>query len=131
MNINNIVQNLSSVVKKWVSVPLIPLPAAMVVCASIKRPGLSSMLIASRIISRQSEFDARQGVNIDGSPNKMNQLIYVMVDEIVKALKLESKVTASIPMGGLKITGTGVNSGGPFVFEGNNVNTPRITGLLE
>jgi hypothetical protein len=56
MNIGSIVENFSTFMKKWVSIPLIPLPAIMLVCASIKRPGLSPMLISSRIISRQSEF---------------------------------------------------------------------------
>lgn len=131
MNVMNIVDNISAFMKKWVSIPLVPLPAIMVVCASIKRPGLSPMLIASRIISRQSEFDGRVGVNIDGSPNKMNHLICIMTEEIVKALKMESKISVAVPPGGMQIVGNGVNSGGPFIFEGKNANASLMTGVLQ
>ena len=131
MNVSNIVENISSFMKKWVSAPLIPIPPIMLVCASVKRPGLSPMLIASRIISRQGEFGARVGVNIDGSPNKMNQLICVMTEEIVKAIKMEGKVTVAVPPGGITTIGTGANAGGPIVVKSNNVLPFNIDGIVQ
>ena len=131
MNVSNIVENISSFMKKWVSVPLIPIPPIMLVCASVKRPGMSPMLISARIISRQGEFDGRVGVNIDGSPNKMNQLIRIMVEEIVKAIKMEGKVTIGVPPGGITTIGTGENGGGPMVVTSNNVTAASFTGVLE
>ena len=103
------------------SIPLIPVPAIMLICSTIKRPGLSPMLIASRIITRQQDFGAPVGVNIDGSPNMMNQLFYVIADEIVTALKMEGKVEVAIPPGGITTIGTGANAGGPVIVTSNNI----------
>ena len=130
MNVSNIVENISSFMKKWVSVPLIPIPPIMLVCASVRRPGLSPMLISSRIISRQGEFGARVGVNIDGSPNMMNQLFYVIADEIVTALKMEGKVEVAIPPGGITTIGTGANAGGPVIVTSNNVTPISGNGIM-
>ena len=131
MNVMGIVDNISAFMKKWVSIPLVPLPAIMVVCASVRRPGLSPMLISSRIISRQSEFGARVGVNIDGSPNMGNQLIRVMVEEIIRGIKMEGKVTVAVPPGGITTVGTGENGGGPMVVTSNNVTATNFTGVLQ
>lgn len=130
MNINSIVQNITSFIQNKLSIPLIPIPAIMLVCSTLKRPGLSPMLIASRIISRQSEFGATVGVNIDGSPNMMNQLIYVMTDEIVNAIKMESKVEMAIAPGAITTTGTGANSGGPVVITSTNVQAVGGSGIV-
>jgi hypothetical protein len=54
-----------------------------------------------------------------------------MTEEIVKALKMESKVSVAVPPGGMQIVGNGVNSGGPFIFEGKNANASLMTGVLQ
>jgi hypothetical protein len=130
MNINTIVQNITSFIQNKLSIPLIPIPAIMLVCSTLKRPGLSPMLIASRIISRQSEFGATVGVNIDGSANMMNQLIYVMTDEIVNAIKSEGKVEMAIAPGGVTTVGTGANAGGPVVITSTNVQPIGGSGIM-
>ena len=130
MNISSIVQNISSFIQNKLSIPLIPIPPVMLICSTLKRPGLSPMLISSRIISRQSEFGATVGVNIDGSPNMMNQLIYVMTDEIVNAIKSEGKVEMAIAPGGITTTGTGANSGGPVVITSTNVQPIGGSGIM-
>lgn len=126
----NIVDNVSAFIKKWVCTPLIPIPAVMLVCASLKRPGLSAMLISSRIISRQGEFGARVGVNIDGSPNMMNQLIQVMTEEIVNAIKMEGSVEIGVPPGGITTVGTGENAGGPVIVTSNNLTSFNFKGIV-
>ena len=101
MALTNVIQKLTSFIQNKLSIPLIPIPAVMLICSTIKRPGISPMLITARIINRQQEFGAPVGVNIDGSPNLMNQMFFVVVDEMVKALKLEGKVEVAIPAGGI------------------------------
>ena len=95
MALNNIVQSLTSFIQTKLSIPLIPISAIMLICSTIKRPGLSPMLITSRIINRQQDFGAPVGVNIDGSPNMMNELMFVIVDELVNALKGTALVSTS------------------------------------
>lgn len=130
MSITSIVQNISSFIQNKMSIPLIPVPAIMLICSTIKRPGLSPMLIASRIITRQQDFGAPVGVNIDGSPNMMNQLFYVIADEIVTALKMEGKVEVAIPPGGITTIGTGANAGGPVIVTSNNVTPISGNGIM-
>lgn len=112
MALTNVIQKLTSFIQNKLSIPLIPIPAVMLICSTIKRPGISPMLITARIINRQQEFGAPVGVNIDGSPNLMNQMFFVVVDEMVKALKLEGKVEVAIPAGGITSMGFGSNAGG-------------------
>lgn len=130
MSISSIVQNISSFIQNKMSIPLIPVPAIMLICSTIKRPGLSPMLIASRIITRQQDFGAPVGVNIDGSPNMMNQLFYVIADEIVTSLKMEGKVEVAIPPGGITTIGTGANAGGPVIVTSNNVTPISGNGIM-
>ena len=130
MSISTIVQNISSFIQNKMSIPLIPVPAIMLICSTIKRPGLSPMLIASRIITRQQDFGAPVGVNIDGSPNMMNQLFYVIADEIVTALKMEGKVEVAIPPGGITTIGTGANAGGPVIVTSNNITPVSGNGIM-
>lgn len=130
MNINSIVQGITSFVQNKMSIPLIPVPAIMLICSTIKRPGLSPMLIASRIITRQQDFGAPVGVNIDGSPNMMNQMFYVVADEMVNALKMEGKVEIAIPPGGITSIGTGANAGGPVVVTSNNILPVSGSGIM-
>lgn len=130
MSINSIIQNVSSFIMNKMSIPLIPVPAIMLICSTIKRPGLSPMLIASRIITRQQDFGAPVGVNIDGSPNLMNQMFYVIADEIVNALKMEGKVEIAIPPGGITTIGTGANGGGPVIVTSNNIMPVSGNGIM-
>ena len=130
MSISTIVQSISSFIQNKMSIPLIPVPAIMLICSTIKRPGLSPMLIASRIITRQQDFGAPVGVNIDGSPNMMNQLFYVIADEIVTALKMEGKVEVAIPPGGITTIGTGANAGGPVIVTSNNITPISGNGIM-
>ena len=130
MSINSIIQNVSSFIMNKMSIPLIPVPAIMLICSTIKRPGLSPMLIASRIITRQQDCGAPVGVNIDGSPNLMNQMFYVIADEIVNALKMEGKVEIAIPPGGITTIGTGANGGGPVIVTSNNIMPVSGNGIM-
>lgn len=130
MALNNIIQNLSSFIQNKLSIPLIPIPAIMLICSTIKRPGISPMLITSRIINDMGEKDAPIGVNIDGSPNMMNQMYFVIVDQLVNALKLEGKVEVAIPPGGIRTSGFGANSGGPVHVSSTNISGVSGSGII-
>lgn len=130
MALTNVIQKLTSFIQNKLSIPLIPIPAIMLVCSTIKRPGVSTMLITSRIINRQQDFGAPIGVNIDGSPNLMNQMFFVVVDEIVKALKMEGKVEIAIPTGGITSQGFGANSGGMVSVISTNIAPVSGSGII-
>ena len=130
MALSNIVDRLSSFIQKKINIQLASIPAIMLIYSTVKRPGLSPMLITSRIINRQQDFGAPVGVNIDGSPNLMNQMFFVIVDELVKALKLEGKVEIGIAPGAITTMGHGTNAGGMMSVVSTNVGPVSGSGIM-
>lgn len=126
--LEQIVENISKLLNK-VRVPVIPIPAVILACSVFKRSGLSALMIASNVIRRQAEFGAPTGVLPDGSPNKMNALIYVMTDEIVKEIQRNCIIESVIPAGTMVITGMGANAGGPVAVTCTNTAPVKATGL--
>ena len=125
-----IINKLSSLITSKMYIPLLPVPKIMVGYGTIQRPGLSPMLITSRIISRQAKFGAPTGDNIDGSPNLMNQMFYAVVSELISAMQLEGKVEITIPIGEINTLGTGGNAGGPVVINSTNIIPVSGSGII-
>ena len=121
--------SISSVLEK-ARAPIATIPAILLICSAIKRPGLSAMMIASRIIKRQSEAGAPFGAAADGSANVAEAMERIRVEEMVNALKMESRVQIGMPIGGVQIMATGANSGGPVVVNGFNINMPHGDGIV-
>ena len=88
------------------------------------------MIIASKIIKRQSEAGAPVGSAADGTANVAEAMERIRVEEMVRALKMDSRIQIGIPIGGIKITGTGANSGGPVQITGFNINAAHGDGVL-
>lgn len=129
MNILSIADKITKIIEK-VRVPVIPIPAILLLCTVFKRGGASPMIAAANIIRRQSEFGAPTSALPDGSPNKMNALIYVMTNEIMREIKENCVVESVIPPGTMLITATGANAGGPVVCVGSNTLPTKSTGIL-
>lgn len=127
--IEKIANSINTLLNK-VRVPVTPIPASILAFSVFKRPGLSSLTIAANIIRRQSEFGAPTGTLPDGSQNKMNALIYVMTDEIVKAIHKDSIIEGVAPAGTMVITGTGVSTTGPVTVTCTNTMPVKITGIV-
>lgn len=125
MAITNIAQTILSFVQKHISHPFASIPTIMILCSTIKRGGLSPLQISGRILNRFGENGMLIDVNIDGSPNLMNQAVYIIVDEIVKAIKLDSKVVVAVPPGA--ITSTGVSPSGPVTVVNQPFQAEGIT----
>lgn len=119
------INSLISIVRK----PLNAIPAALIVCGAINRPGLSPMLIAARIIRRQTEAGAFSGPLSDGSANIMEAMERVRIEEIVNAIKSDLRVEVGIPIGGIQFQGTGANAAGPVEIAGFNINPVHGDGI--
>ena len=123
-----IVKSINGLIDK-VRIPVIPIPAILLLCNIFRRPGLSPMLIAAKAIRRQSEFGAPTGTLPDGSANMINSLIYVLTDEIVKEIQKNCVIECAIAPGTMFITGFGANAGGPVVITGTNMYPVKATGI--
>lgn len=127
--IERICNSLTSIIEK-ARAPLATVPSILLVCSSIRRPGLSAMSIASKIIQRQIEAGAPIGPAADGSANISEAMERIRIEEIVKAIKLDGRVQVSVPIGGIQVTCTGANAGGPVVSQGTNIMPVKGDGIF-
>lgn len=107
MSIASICDKLNNLIDQ-ARAPFTTIPSILLICSAIKRPGLSAMLIASRIIRRASEKGIPTGAAADGSANLGTIMEAIRVEEMVNALKLESRVQTGIPIGGISVMATGL-----------------------
>jgi hypothetical protein len=126
--LSKIIESINNLIEKS-RAPFIPIPAIILACGVFKRPGISAMIIASNIIKRQSEFGAPTGILPDGSTNKMNSLIYIMTEEIIKELQKNCVIESVIPAGTIEIQGMGANAGGPVTIKATNTKAVKATGI--
>ena len=128
MTIASICDKIGTLITK-VRQPMTQIPAILIACSAIKRPGLSPMLIAANIIRRQSEAGAHMGPLADGSANRMEAMYVIIVEEIVKAIKEDLWVQGAIPAGAATMTGTAATAGGPAPVTVTNALPIKIVGF--
>ena len=102
--------------------PANTLPAILMACSLMKRPGLSCISSSAAIISSQSGFGAPTTAKFeDGTPNMMNQLINSVICEVYRAIREDMNIQVVIPAGSVTTVGTGANAGGPVVVTSTNL----------
>ena len=110
--------------------PAQTLPAFLLYCVSIKRPGISPSKIAAQIISNNNEIGIPTGPNPDGSPNLINQYTYNVAKCVIDALREDGVVHVSIPAGSITVQVTGGNAGGPVTCVGTNIMDTIAKGII-
>ena len=128
--INTIANNIEKVFSS-VRPALQTIPPILLISEIYQRPGLSAIALASAIIRRLPEAGIETGVNNDGSPNKNNQFVRILCEEIVKEIKDNARVTCVIESGTINSLGTGANAGGPVVVNSINTTPINILGIIE
>ena len=128
--INTIAQGIENAFKA-VRPPLQSIPPLLLLCEVFQRPGLSAIALTSAIIKRLPEAGIETGVNADGSPNKINQFVRVLCEEIVTEIKDNAKVTCVLQPGTINSIGTGANAGGPVVVTSYNTMPVNTMGIIE
>ena len=128
--INTIAQGIENAFKA-VRPPLQSIPPLLLLVGVIQRPGLSAIALTSAIIRRLPEAGIETGVNADGSPNKINQFVRVLCEEVIKEIKDNAKVTCVLQPGTINSIGTGANAGGPVVVTSYNTIPVNTMGIIE
>ena len=114
-----------------VRAPLQIIPPILLICELYQRPGLSAIALASSIIRRLPEAGIETGVNNDGSPNKINQFVRILSEEIIQEIKDNARVTCVVESGTINSLGTGANAGGPVVVTSVNTIPINIMGIIQ
>ena len=128
--INTIAQGVENAFKA-VRPALQSIPPLLLLVGVIQRPGLSAIALTSAIIRRLPEAGIETGVNADGSPNKINQFVRVLCEEIVTEIKDNAKVTCVLQPGTINSIGTGANAGGPVVVTSYNTIPVNTMGIIQ
>lgn len=114
-----------------VRAPLQIIPPILLISEVYQRPGLSAIALASSIIKRLPEAGIETGVNNDGSPNKINQFVRILSEEIIQEIKDNARVTCVVESGTINSLGTGANAGGPVVVTSVNTIPINIMGIIQ
>ena len=129
LTIDKIAQAMQKAIEKT-RIPANTLPALLLFCTAMKRPGLSASKIAANAISNHTALGIPTDENPDGSPNVINQYTYNIVKSVVDAIKDDGVVQVAIPAGTLMIQVNGANAGGPVVSVGTNITNTIAKGLI-
>lgn len=92
------------------------------------RSGLDSGALTSSIIGRMKETGIPTGPLADGTPNAIEELVRIMVEEIVDAIQNDMRVDVAVDIGML-VTSTGANAGGPVASTGANIKPHTGVGI--
>lgn len=110
--------------------PLQKISAILLLCISMRRPGMSAMNTTASIINENMQFGINPGPNPDGTPNLVNAYTYNITKGIMDDIRKNASVQCVIPVGALNITCTGGNAGGPVTATGSNTLPLTIKGII-
>jgi hypothetical protein len=105
------------------------IPALLLLTGAKLRPGLSPIMIASKIITRQAEAGAPVGVLPSGGANISEIMEMIRVEEIISALQTDARIDVAIAPG-ITLTAQGANGGGPVVCLGQTIGIGSGNGII-
>jgi hypothetical protein len=128
-NIKSVLDVIRALLNTSISVtPIVPPPLILV--GGAKRPGMNARAITTRIINRKSEAGAPVGPLPSGTQSVDEKMERIRVEEIIKSLISEAKITIVIPAG-TPVTTVGGNAGGPVVSQGVTTNYTQGYGIIQ
>lgn len=131
MNLSNVTDAIKNVISgdKFKSVKA--LPTALLLCVSLRRPGMSAMEATSEFTEYLASIGVPTGKNTDGSDNLIIAAAYGMFKAQQKQEKMNGSVTIAGSPGSITFTGTGGNAGGPVVVKGFNDMPFTLKGIIQ
>jgi len=95
-------------------------PPPLIMVGGANRPGLSAIKIASAIIQRKSEAGLPVGALPSGGVSPDEIMERIRIEEIIKALQEDAKITIAIPPG-TTLTANGSSPSGPVTVFGSTI----------
>ena len=92
------------------------------------RPGLSSEILSSSIISRFPEAGIPTGPLVGGATNVFENFVKILCEEVVDAIQNDLRVDVVVDPG-ITLTATGGNTGGPVASAGATIVTGTGIGV--
>ena len=107
------------------------LPPLLLICEVKNRPGLSAIALTSLIIRELPKAQIETGLNNCGSPNKINQFVRIVCEELIKEIKDNAVITCAVETSKVNSIGSGGNAGGPIVVTSTNTIPSLTLGIIE
>jgi len=105
-------------------------PAPLILTGAELRPGLSATKIASTIIQRKSEAGLPIGALPSGGVSPDELMERIRIEEIIKAIQQDAKITVAIPPG-TTLTATGASPSGPVTVFGSTITITTGFGVIQ
>lgn len=105
-------------------------PAPLILLGGQSRPGLSATKIASSIISRKSEAGLPVGNLPSGAVSPEEIMWRIVVEEIIKAIQEDAKLTVAIPPG-TTLSAAGACPSGPVTVFGSTIRLTTGYGVIQ
>ena len=103
----------------------------IMLCAMVKRPGLSCIVSTSNILQDMAKRGIPTENLPDGSKNLMNEVVASVVCEMIRALKEDANIQIALPPGAFNVIANGGNAGGPVTCIGTNTTFSTGVGLMQ
>ena len=107
-----------------------PIPTILMLVGVPRRPGLSPTKIATRIIARKSEAGLPVGALPSGSVSPDEIMERIRIEEIIKALQEDAKITIAVPIG-IPIQASGISPTGPVTVFGTTIKPTKGYGVIQ
>lgn len=132
MNINQITDKINDFFKAMDAklTKVIPMPAILLLCAAVSRPGLSPLRSLSNVCKMFEEMGIPTGPNPDGSPNLIVAASHAILREVYRAMAEDAVAQGGVAPGEMMIVSEGANSAGAVVSKGSNVLPTHIWAII-
>lgn len=117
---DSILSGIKKILKLQNSSSSATLPTPLILIGGASRSGLSPTKIASRIIQRKSEAGLPIGALPSGSVSPDELMERIRIEEIIRALQEDAKITVAIPPG-TTLTAAGASPSGPVNVVGSTI----------
>jgi hypothetical protein len=106
------------------------IPTPLILIGAQRRSGLSPTKIASRIIQRKSEAGIPIGALPSGAVSPDELMERIRVEEIIRAIQEDAKLTIAIPPG-TTLTAAGASPSGPVNVVGSTITITTGYGVIQ
>ena len=111
------------------TIPLMPIPSALLLMGAKMRPGLSARKIAARTLQKYSEAGIPVGP-LFGEENLLAKAVEADAEEMIKSITTEGKVQTALAPGSIQVSTVGANVGGPVIAQGMSTNLVSVDGVM-
>jgi hypothetical protein len=105
-------------------------PTPLILVGGQTRPGLSATKIASTIIQRKSEAGLPIGTLPSGGESPDEIMERIRIEEIIKAIQQDAKITIAIPPG-TTLSAAGASPSGPVTVFGSTITLTTGFGVIQ